>query len=716
MSVDSGSIGSQFNINAANSRDEGVYEFEDFRLDARRLMLYREGREVELAPKVVETLLALLENAGRIVSKEELFERLWKDAFVEESNLTQNIYLLRKTLGNRADGRPLIETFRRRGYRFNGELAAGRPPANTDVPVQAAQTAKAFVLTAIAVLAFAGIAAVLYFWQYGRSAKLVVTSAGNAPTFVPITPHLHTYSPSISSDGRYIAYCQLEENGHSSMLVKELSSGKVAQLIPPAPKVCNHLQFSRDGTNLYFVDQRSRNILSVIPTAGGVTSELVSGVAGPFSLSPNETRVAFVRGRSLVVIDLNGGAEQILSERDGVSRWFASLVAKPAWSPDGRKILTGGGYLDRGERAAELISIDLASMEEERIPIPRWNAINSAAWANDGSGIFVAAREGPASPAQIWRLSYPTGTAMRLTNDLESYSSLAYSSDARSLAAAKNTGATNVWTGDFSDPGNIRQITFDDGDQSGRSGLAIAPDGRVIYTAEYSGNLDIWSVDIEGRDLRQLTLNAGDRNLRQQITPDGKYVIFASSVAGSKRTIWRMNADGGDRLQLTGGGQDYPAPSPDGKWVYFAEVAGRPSIWKVSIDGGQPVQVSGSYAATLPAVSPDGSMLAFVHGVVDTPDSGRIAILKLDGSSQPTVFEATAFRGIIHWSPDGKSILHLMKGSPNLWKLPIGGGASTQLTNFGLETTWNFAVSPAANKIAFSRGNARTEVVLISNF
>lgn len=719
MSSDSASIESQFNINAANSNGDGVYEFEGFRLDARRLMLYLDGQEVDLTPKVVETLLALVENAGRIVSKEELFERLWKGSFVDESNLTQNIYLLRKTLGDLPDGKPFIETFRRRGYRFNGEFASSSQvqARNTASGAQVTNLyARAIVLTAAAILAVGGIAVIFYYSYNRRESGVRVTSARVNPTFVPVTPQSYTYSPSLAPDGRSIAYCRLEDDGQNTLEVKDLSSGKIAQLIPPAPKVCNHLQFSSDGANIFFVDQRSRNILSVIPTAGGASRELIVGVTGPYSLSPDDTHAAFITGRSLVVADLNGGSEQSLGERDGISRWYTSLTARPCWSPDGRKILTAGGYLDRGERVAELISIDMSTGDEERVPVPRWSAITSVAWAGDGSGIFVTAREGLTSPAQTWRLSYPTGTPTRLTNDLESYSALAYSSGAKSLAAAKHVGATNVWIGDLNEPGNIRQLTFDDGEQTGRSGLALASDDRVLYSAEYSGNLDIWSVDTAGRDLKQLTSNAGDRNLRQQVTGDGKFIVFASSGAGSKRTIWRMDADGGNRIQLTAGGQDYPTSSPDGKWVYFAEIPGRPSIRKVPIDGGEPVQVTGDYAATLPAISPDGSMMAFVHGVVDTPESGHIAVLKLDGSAPPKVFDATAFRGILHWSPDGKSILYLTKGSPNLWKLPIDGGEATQVTNFGVETIWNFALTAANNKIAISRGNARTEIVLISNF
>lgn len=122
MSSDLTSIQSQFKINAANSIDGTVYEFENFRLSVANLMLYRDNEAVALAPKVVETLLALIERRGEIVSKREMMKRLWADSFVEDANLTQNIYLLRKTLGKGSDERDLIETFRRRGYRFTGEI------------------------------------------------------------------------------------------------------------------------------------------------------------------------------------------------------------------------------------------------------------------------------------------------------------------------------------------------------------------------------------------------------------------------------------------------------------------------------------------------------------------------------------------------------------------------------------------------------------------
>lgn len=112
----------QINLSLVKPPRPKVYEFEDFRLDTQHLMLYHGGEEISLPPKQIETLLALIEKCGEIVSKDDLMTRLWGDVAVEESNLIQNIYILRKVLGESSSGKPMIETLRRRGYRFNGDI------------------------------------------------------------------------------------------------------------------------------------------------------------------------------------------------------------------------------------------------------------------------------------------------------------------------------------------------------------------------------------------------------------------------------------------------------------------------------------------------------------------------------------------------------------------------------------------------------------------
>jgi serine/threonine protein kinase/DNA-binding winged helix-turn-helix (wHTH) protein/WD40 repeat protein len=94
------------------------YAFGPFRLDSEKRILVREGVPVPLGPKVAETLLVLVESAGHLVDKDELMQRVWPDAFVEEGNLNKNVFVLRKLLGEWDAGREYIETVPKRGYRF----------------------------------------------------------------------------------------------------------------------------------------------------------------------------------------------------------------------------------------------------------------------------------------------------------------------------------------------------------------------------------------------------------------------------------------------------------------------------------------------------------------------------------------------------------------------------------------------------------------------
>ncbi|HVR38902.1 MAG TPA: winged helix-turn-helix domain-containing protein [Thermoanaerobaculia bacterium] len=94
-----------------------TYEFGRFRVDATNRLLFRGGEEVPLGPKTVELLLLLIDKRGEILSKEQLMDALWPGQFVQEANLAQNVYMLRKEVG--ADH---IVTVPRRGYRFAGDV------------------------------------------------------------------------------------------------------------------------------------------------------------------------------------------------------------------------------------------------------------------------------------------------------------------------------------------------------------------------------------------------------------------------------------------------------------------------------------------------------------------------------------------------------------------------------------------------------------------
>src|SRR5579864_7476216 len=99
-----------------------LYEFGPFRVDPDKQALLRDDKPVPLTPKAFDTLLTLIRNSREIVSKDELMKAVWPDAFVEENNLSQNIFMLRKALGDVSGDRHYIVTLPGRGYRFAAEV------------------------------------------------------------------------------------------------------------------------------------------------------------------------------------------------------------------------------------------------------------------------------------------------------------------------------------------------------------------------------------------------------------------------------------------------------------------------------------------------------------------------------------------------------------------------------------------------------------------
>jgi TolB-like protein/DNA-binding winged helix-turn-helix (wHTH) protein/Tfp pilus assembly protein PilF len=107
---------------AVNAPPARVYEFGDFRLDARKRLLWRADAQVPLTPRVFETLLYLVEHHDAVLDKERLMEAVWPDSIVEENNLTQNISTLRRVFGETPGSHHYIVTVPGRGYRFVADV------------------------------------------------------------------------------------------------------------------------------------------------------------------------------------------------------------------------------------------------------------------------------------------------------------------------------------------------------------------------------------------------------------------------------------------------------------------------------------------------------------------------------------------------------------------------------------------------------------------
>ncbi len=164
------------------------YEFGPFQIDKLNHVLLRDGETIPLKPKVYDTLLLLVENRERVIEKEELLRRLWPDTIVEEANLSQNVYLLRKVLGENANGETYIQTLPKRGYRFVAtvnEILSNRT-ADTVAEVQVIQDQQPLskprrkwrpaAVASVGVLLMLAVSSGVYFWMK-RNSKAVESAA-----------------------------------------------------------------------------------------------------------------------------------------------------------------------------------------------------------------------------------------------------------------------------------------------------------------------------------------------------------------------------------------------------------------------------------------------------------------------------------------------------------------------------------------------------------
>jgi Tol biopolymer transport system component/DNA-binding winged helix-turn-helix (wHTH) protein len=744
------SIYPQGDINSHNSLPKRIYEFDRFRLDAAHRMLYEDNQPMALAPKVVETLIALAERHGEIVSKDELVNRVWAGSVVEESNLTQNIYLLRKALGDATDGRPFIESFRRRGYRFNGEVRAReeipivKEGIITERSPNEVRTATAeaegiarpasdrmrklfFVACAIAVCGLLlGVGFITNSFLKAKSRN----SLGAPLKITRLTPDLNIAgTAAFTPDGNHFAYVLIEK-GQRSVWLKDLASGAATQVLPPIPIVNEEgygfPQFSSDGHTIFYVSRRKEapnGTIVRLALSSGAEQRISVDVISPFALSPDEKQIAFINSRGqLLVAQTDGSGERVLAERDGKKAWFVGWSSILCWSPDGERIAVCGSELDtRGKSKGELLDVSTRDGSIKRIPIPDWDSVDDAIWLRDQTALVVVARETATSPFQVWKVAYPSGEATRVTNDTNSYDGIALSPDSRRLVATQIFQNTNIWTAPTDAPARAKQLTFGSAAADGFYGIAFAADGKIIYTSPRDGHIDLWEMNPDGTEQRQLTRNVGDYNDRPNVTPNGRFVVFRSSRSGGDQ-IWRMEADGANPQQLTHAeiGAREPAVSPDGQWVYFTLEGEVNSIWKIPLGGGELIRVSPTSKEWSgpwnPALSPNGKLISFALYDAAALQPWKIGVMRaIDGAPLKT-FDTACYRLFTQWTSDSRALYCMKDEATNLWQLPIDGGHARRLTNFESGRIFHFALSPDHKRLAVARGNPSSEVVLLENF
>lgn len=750
----------------------GIYEFDKFILDTGTSMLYCNESEVTLPPKAVKTLAVLVQNCGAIVTKDDLIEQVWEDSIVEESNLSQYLYLLRKTLGKTPDGQSYIETLRRRGYRFTGDARLAKRPTERTVhslsappvdigversgnvlrvvewpsnePAPAVQDARAAAAAVgagtpplprtsssyflAAALGAAGVGVLVFTISWFRPNNGSQPLAGTGDINITrLTNENYVHDATISRDGNYFAYSEPVDGTWRIWVQQTGQAGRVEIDTGGKRSICCKT-FSPDGKFLYFAagNGDGNPDLYRAPTLGGRPEKVLSNVGSWVSFSPDGNELLFLRqdharkSISMIIAPNSGrGSERYVF---GTDRGFTPLTA--AWSPDGKKIVFSAAVGDGPSPLIRLYIFDLETRMISAVSNELWANSYRIEWLRDGSGFaMIGTKQGDGLSTrrdQVYLISYADGSSRRLTTDGSRHEpgSLGVTDDGAIIAVSFNR-ASQIWSIDAGgDSRTAVQLTT--GVAEGRGGIATLPDGRIAYSVLGEEGVSLWMIAADGSDKKRLL---SDSHMEMvTATSDGKYFVFRDRI-GEHDQLFRMATDGGEPEPLTTDQTDttnksYMSVSPDGLWVVYDSSGVQDgtfvaSIKKIPIDGGQPENLVEDGCRS-PEYSPDGRFIACSYY-----DKNRIAIISASDSSLISTFEKVNYAVFEpKWSPDGRSLVYIVHRNNvcNLWKQPINGSKPEQITDFTSGQCHNFAYSRDGSRIYLARGYEARDAILIRNY
>lgn len=659
-----------------------LYRFKEFSLDVVEAALSRNGEQISITPKAFQLLRILVENHGVTVKKDRLISEIWADSFVEEGNLAFTARMVRKVLGDDAKHPIFIETIPRKGYRFIANVSENAEDSVVDQTASAHERrslSRAIKLSVVVVLFIATLATAGWFLS-NRSFVSTVT----APILsVPFNAERLTSSGNasqavISPSGKLVAYLD-QANGKWSIWLKQLSTAENIQILPPIDAAYSGLVFSRDGNSLFFArgdgERKELNIYR-INTFGGIPIRLAEKTQGWLSVSPDDRQISFVRCDysradrcSLLVADAAGGGEKTIFTSAERTR-----IADNQFSPDGRRIAFAAGQSRTGSNEFGLFQVDLDSGEVNEIASRRFFNIKSLEWLPDGSGVLMTARDINAHKFSVWSISAGSGEAIQLTNDDGNFSGLSLDAGGASLVATKVDNGFAIYHESAEEPSSRKLI-------AAGADIALAPDGTIVYG---SADRDIWKVDQDGNNKRQLT-NSMSADIAPLVSADGRYIYFTSNRSGTSH-IWRMNFDGSGQKQITRDVGGYARHvSHNGEWLYYRTCLTN-AFRKVRTEGGEERDAP-ELGAEADAFSPDGRSVAFLTkdpavsgpsiGIRDLGMGNAARIVKLNEQhSEPAQLQ---------WSADGQSLFFVTRtnSSYSLWRFPLTGTAAEFAADLG---------------------------------
>jgi Tol biopolymer transport system component/DNA-binding winged helix-turn-helix (wHTH) protein len=637
-----------------------IFEFTPFVLDPAKRVLLRAGVPQALTPRAFDLLLLLVQQRDRVLSKDEILRAVWADTVVEESNLNQQVFVLRKALNSDGGSPEYIATIPRRGYRFVGEVTersaisaspSGARPATIDQRGRAL-VSRWVLWTLGGVLTIATLLA----WR----SRDVTPDAAVEIRSVTAFPGLERF-PSISPDGSFVVFSWTGPNPEDApdLWIKAVD-GDALRRLTATPFAETFPAWSPDGRDIAFL--RAGQGVFVISALGG-SERKIADIGSALGWTP-DGRALLVRDRAedkpygIFKIDLNSGRrEPITQAPSGIGDWTFDV------SPDGQTLA-----FVRYERpgVSDVYVVPLAGGEVRRRT--RMNAsISRVAWMPEGREILYSVNEAPGLDPSLFRVPArgtapePGNRALHASAGWPSISRLRPDGLAR-VAFAHDRVDVGLR---FMDLEALRTTTrldsvtqFSDSTRVDFPGRFSRDGERVAFLSDRTGWAEAWVANRDGSGLHQVTTMRATELGIGGWSPDGRRIVIDAAIAGNS-DVYLVDLDGRPPVRLTSDPtfDGLAEWSSDGQWIYFtSNKTGRPELWKISVNGGTVSQVTRG-GGLQPREAPDGRTLFYLNPppyTGGTSGVSRLMQVPVEGGKEVAVLDhvrlglwAVTDRGIV---------------------------------------------------------------------
>jgi DNA-binding winged helix-turn-helix (wHTH) protein/Tol biopolymer transport system component len=656
-----------------------IYHFGQFALDPNKRALFRHGKPVALTPKAFDVLLYLAQNPNRVISKEELLKGVWAGSFVEEGNLTQNVFLLRKVLADESGDSGLIVTVPRVGYQFAAQVAT---VADTSlVPASAPGN-----------LVLEGVQSTTHIVIEEEEIE-----SDSGPSVLPGSHPKALPAPASSAKRRgYIV----------ALAVVGLAAAVVFRPTLPPPTVTRIRQLTHlgtlvhntklltDGPRIYFRawDGKDRALRYVSPEGGEVFS-----VDSPFphmdvnDLSPS--------GSEFLVVNLADRRRTTYADDDLPSVWRIGVPSgsprpvgdlrarESSWSPDGRAIACAMG--------SDLYLVDPDGTNARKLASLPGDPFYLR-WSPDGKRLRFSVADPHRNAAILWQFDLVSKVVAPVLPDSADSTGVlpgGWTSDGRYfLYTASGDGARNVWaireTNDLMHKVNPKPVPITAGPLTFYLPTP-SKDGKSVFVVGEQLRGELMRYDSTAKQF--VPYAKGVSGDQVTFSRDGQwmaYVDFPSSA------LVRSRLDGSERRQLTFPPMRALNPqwSPDGTQIAFqasAQTGAHPKIYLISSSGGLPVLATSEGAARqiYPSWASDGNSILFSGSNEARSDR---ALYNLDLKSKQVSRLPGSER--LYWgqvAPDGRHIIALEDTTQKLILYDVAAHTTRTLTELADYPRWS---------------------------